>query len=161
MGHKKAVSYLGLLYFIQSSMRKKHGGKSFAVLLTEVLISNYHPAQIIFQILQWWEMHEDPSRNLAHNTAVENFSFMKFDCCDSATYLCGRNSLDRTNFSNILNFAEICSILEVTISKGNASRRNVEIASRVMRPRQMPWNCRISKTTICSQVKLKSLLPVF
>lgn len=79
-------------------------------------------------------MREDPSRNLPHNRAVENFLFMRFECCDSATNLCGRNSLVRTNFSNVLKFPEICIVLEVIISKENTSRRNVKIASRVMRP---------------------------
>lgn len=30
-------------------------------------------------------MHKDPPRNLAHNKAMENFSFTRFGCCDSAT----------------------------------------------------------------------------
>lgn len=108
---KKTAFFLSVpALFHTKQHEKQHEGKSFTVLLTEVLISNYHPDKIIFQILQWWEMHKDPSRNLAQNRAMENFSFMRSGWCDSATCLCGRNSLVRTNFSSILKFAEICII---------------------------------------------------
>lgn len=154
-GKQKGSLLSGPALFHTMQHGKQHRGEGFAVLLTEVLVSHYQPDQILLQILLWQEMHRDPSRNLAHNRATENFSFMRFGCCDSATSLCGRNSLARTNFSNILKFAEICIMLEVIISKGNTSRRNVKIASRMMGSRQMLWNCRITKNIICSQVKWK------